>query len=172
MIGTGEGVMSMSESNICEQCGGYTSIRDGNITYQFRPVPPGSTLHLNGNVFTLCPGHPAPVPAPDRGMEAAFEYHRVMTQLQRNPGIDLEELAHIRTNIEKMASDTEPTPKHDGTLDEEGNATVKIDEYPQVFIANRYTEAICLTPKQALSLLAWLKQEEATLETLVKEQDG
>lgn len=121
----------MSENNICEQCGGYTSVTDGNITYQFRPVPPGSTFHLGGNVLVLCPGHP------------------------------------------------EPAPKHDGKLDGHGDATAS---YGKVYHSykkevqgvhiDKLDDGVCLDPQQALSLLAWLRQEESALEQLVKEQEG
>lgn len=71
--------------------------------------------------------------------------------------------------------------KHDGRLDKEGRYTVELWEGASgsstVDITENvsgYTisepERVELTPKQALSLLAWLKQEEATLQKLVEEK--
>lgn len=119
----------MSENNICEQCGGYTSVTDGNITYQFRPVPPGSTFHLGGNVLVLCPGHP------------------------------------------------EPAPKHDGKINSYYEARYVQDQHrkERVFVgdgAHSLSNHITLSPSESLSLLAWLRQEESTLEQLVKEQEA
>lgn len=68
-----------------------------------------------------------------------------------------------------------PASKHDGKLDE--YSYVKIDEYPSVEIASRgdeetalsYYETVHLTPRQALSLLVWLRQEEPELMRLLLE---
>ena len=76
----------------------------------------------------------------------------------------------------------EPAQKHDGRLDEEGNAIVEIDPRALVVISNQHEtpdmfigkshESVYLTFEQALSLLVWLKQEEAELQRLAKEQEG
>lgn len=76
--------------------------------------------------------------------------------------------------------DLEPAPKHDGKLDERGDytvelwvqhgkATVDIDENISSWVCDN-PRNVELTPKQALSLLAWLKQEEQELQRLAKEQ--
>src|SRR6266699_1416808 len=61
----------------------------------------------------------------------------------------------------------EPTPRHDGKLDEQGDCTVdyspkgKAGTYIRVLMTD---DGAVLTPKQALSLLSWLRDNEATLE--------
>lgn len=74
-----------------------------------------------------------------------------------------------------------PMPKHDGRLGGEEHEAQTVD-YRQLghghtYISLRYDDSsrreddIWLSPKQALSLLAWLKQEEQTLQELAKEQE-
>lgn len=71
----------------------------------------------------------------------------------------------------------EPAPKHDGKMSD--YAFVKVNEYPSVEIASKgdeeatlsYYEAVHISPKEALSLLDWLRQEEQELQRLAKEQD-
>lgn len=64
---------------------------------------------------------------------------------------------------------TEPAPKHDGILDEFGSAQVRMREH-DVLIQDIIDE-VELDAAQALSLLAWLKQEEANLQKLVEEEE-
>lgn len=79
-----------------------------------------------------------------------------------------------------------PEPKHDGKLDEDDDGcTVSFDDNAHldkgygccrgVRIAGKYAigngeDEVTLSPKKALSLLAWLEQERETLEQLAKEQ--
>ncbi len=77
-----------------------------------------------------------------------------------------------------------PKKKHDGRLEPmvkrteyyDHTAQVEIlDEHPQtslISISGGYSDesSIYLDPKQVLSLLAWLKQEQSTLERLVQEE--
>lgn len=56
--------------------------------------------------------------------------------------------------------------KHDGKLGDRAKIWIR-DEYNDVIITPSVLE-----PVEALSLLAWLKQEEATLQKLAKEQVG
>jgi hypothetical protein len=67
-----------------------------------------------------------------------------------------------------------PKAKHDGKLnkseDGEYDSEVWIDGcYIKIENLNHM---VVLDAKEALSLLAWLKQEESTLEELAKEQDN
>lgn len=69
----------------------------------------------------------------------------------------------------------EPAQKHDGRLDERGDAVVS---YGKAYFGQSkdihidgYDDGACLTPAQALSLLDWLLQEKETLERLAKEQE-
>lgn len=71
-------------------------------------------------------------------------------------------------------------PKHDGKLDKYNEvaygdvyANLKLGwGYTRGILINGYDESISLEPKSALSLLAWLKQEETALEKLVEEQEA
>lgn len=72
------------------------------------------------------------------------------------------------------------TTPHNGKLDEQGKHEVSY--WPQdapEFVCIEETDDLRdepdfaqLTPAQALSLLAWLKQEEATLQKLASEVQG
>lgn len=69
----------------------------------------------------------------------------------------------------------EPAPKHDGNLDRDGDAKVQYGAaYPGesgVYIIDTTDDDdVYLGAEQALSLLAWLKQEESELQRLAKEQ--
>lgn len=65
----------------------------------------------------------------------------------------------------------ESMPKHDGQLDKENKTRVLLDrEDNQVHIEDVWTDGISFEPAQALSLLAWLKQEEPELRKLVEEE--
>ena len=69
--------------------------------------------------------------------------------------------------------------KHDGKLSsQEGSAVCYHNAYGGrngIRIAGRYADGyhddVILMPDEALSLLAWLKQEQGTLERLVEEQE-
>lgn len=74
----------------------------------------------------------------------------------------------------------EPAPKHDGFLDERHEYEVsywqKESKTPKIYIEETdmvkdEPEFIGINPNQALSLLAWLKQEEAELQQLAEEQE-
>lgn len=72
-----------------------------------------------------------------------------------------------------------PVQKHDGNLDRDDRMTVQFahEKYVEVRDSESergfpYGDSLLFDPAQALSLLAWLKQEEATLERLAKEQAG
>jgi hypothetical protein len=56
--------------------------------------------------------------------------------------------------------------KHDGTLDEHDTIHVYYNNFDGIAISAG--EPVWLTAKQALSLFAWLQQEQPTLERLVK----
>ena len=58
--------------------------------------------------------------------------------------------------------------KHDGDL---GDDYTVAWHYNDINIQDQRAEFVALTPQQALSLLAWLRQEETTLEELAKEQE-
>jgi hypothetical protein len=68
-----------------------------------------------------------------------------------------------------------PPPYHDGKLD----TGVAVVEYGEVYQSRKKTiqgihicdedECVYLDPKQALSLLAWLRQQENELEQMAKE---
>ena len=66
---------------------------------------------------------------------------------------------------------------HDGKLDEQKHAWVRyldkiVGEHGILIERDEWeNDSIRLDPAQALSLLAWLKQEEATLRQLAKEQE-
>lgn len=71
----------------------------------------------------------------------------------------------------------EPVTAHDGFLDEKREYEVswwqKQSEAPRIYIEETSTvkdepEFVGITPAQALSLLAWLKQEEPELQRLAK----
>ena len=68
-----------------------------------------------------------------------------------------------------------PVSKHDGKLDKDGDAKVQYGAaYPGeegVYVIDVSHDAVYLNPSQALSLLAWLQQEEAKLHRLAKEQE-
>jgi len=66
----------------------------------------------------------------------------------------------------------EPKPKHDGMLDEKLRVQYyRADEESLPLVGTTDGTAVSFyTPKQALSLLAWLYQEQETLEALAKEQ--
>lgn len=63
----------------------------------------------------------------------------------------------------------EPAPKHDGNL---GDGEFVRYHYFTDHTAKIVCDSGELTPAQALSLLAWLKQKEAELQRLAKEQEG
>lgn len=63
----------------------------------------------------------------------------------------------------------EPVPKHDGQLNKEGTHNVYPNNFNGVGISGE-GGAIGLSAQEALSLLAWLKQEEANLQTLAEEE--
>lgn len=76
-----------------------------------------------------------------------------------------------------------PTPaqQHDGFLDEKHEYEVsywqKESKTPKIYIEETdmvkdEPEFVAISPAQALSLLAWLKQEEAEIQRLPKEQEG
>ena len=73
---------------------------------------------------------------------------------------------------------TQEKKTHDGNLGGDGRYTVSHDKVfnePTVDIKGDINyvdmeDMVSLTPKEALSLLAWLEQERETLEKLVKEQ--
>lgn len=71
----------------------------------------------------------------------------------------------------------EPAPKHDGKLDGDGDAKVQYGAaYPGergIYVVDTTDDdSVYLSPAQALSLLAWLKQEEAELQRLAKGNDN
>lgn len=86
------------------------------------------------------------------------------------------ELSEEARAIKQRLDALEMRQKHDGKLDERGDA---IASYGKAYLSKSakdvhidgYDDGVCLSPKQTLSLLAWLRQEEARLEQLVKEQE-
>lgn len=83
------------------------------------------------------------------------------------------------SNLIRICMCSPEREKHDGKLDEDENYSVSHStersngRFHYVYIEGKFNlgdDEISLTPPQALSLLAWLKQEEATLEQLAKEQ--
>jgi hypothetical protein len=62
------------------------------------------------------------------------------------------------------------TSKHDGNLDEEGQYKVSQSHgswgFEGVFLESKGHIKASFSPKQALSLLAWLRQEEDALKQL------
>jgi hypothetical protein len=77
--------------------------------------------------------------------------------------------------VQQWSSIVPPQPYHDGKLD----TGVTVVEYGEVYQSYKKTtqgihicdedECVYLDPKQALSLLAWLRQEEGKLQQLAKE---
>ncbi len=59
--------------------------------------------------------------------------------------------------------------EHDGNLGESYRVHWHYDE---VVVEDEGAEYVGLTPKQALSLLAWLVHEQKKLEQLAQEQEG
>jgi hypothetical protein len=70
---------------------------------------------------------------------------------------------------EEWGNPPEPAPKHGGPLGDD-DAVVQYAEKGVYISYISMDEYVYLSPKQALSLLAWLKQEEAELQRLAKEQ--
>ena len=70
-----------------------------------------------------------------------------------------------------------PEPhQHDGWLDEDGNGLAELNVKERrvlIEVGKSLLDSTCirLDANQALSLLAWLKQEQDTLETLAEEQE-
>lgn len=102
-----------------------------------------------------------------------------------NPGGELLDFGgvyiHNKPECRHAAGIPDDEPKHDGKLDEQGTYTVGLYENKNarqmsvdiVESDNNLLEPeyVKLTPAQALSLLAWLRQEEAELQRLAKEQE-
>ncbi len=74
----------------------------------------------------------------------------------------------------------QPEQRHDGYLDDTGGHHVslwcRVDDPHSHFVTLRYlqTDAVShihMDPKQALSLLSWLQQEERCLREIVKEEE-
>lgn len=62
--------------------------------------------------------------------------------------------------------------KHDGYLENAPYAGHAVRwNYKDVEISDEHAEFVLLSAKQALSLLAWLQQEQTTLQQLAKEQE-
>lgn len=87
--------------------------------------------------------------------------------------LDLTPYGHhvLESTASKYREASEPAPKHDGDLGEH-----LVDyRYGDVEIDKTLNDLdhpvrVRLRPKEALSLLAWLKQEEPELQRLAKEQ--
>lgn len=100
-------------------------------------------------------------------------YSRV-EEFARTHGVDLD--ANIWLPVEMTFLDTEvPQAKHDGKLDNDNDCYATytdIDGKVGVLIESNVAwecDSLRINLKQALSLLAWLKQEEPTVKQLVKE---
>jgi len=63
----------------------------------------------------------------------------------------------------------QPVEKHDGQLNDDDTHHVYYNNFLGIAIAT--STGIPVTAREALSLLAWLRQEEETLEKLAKEQE-
>lgn len=63
----------------------------------------------------------------------------------------------------------EPAPKHDGQLDKEEDSRVYYNYKREIVVLAGGSSPSFLTPKEALSLLAWLLQEKEALERWIKE---
>lgn len=95
-------------------------------------------------------------------------FGEAMQRLQTQAGHAEEQLQEISQGILNLANDT---PKHDGRLNEEGTHNVYPNNFGGVVI--HANDAITwMSAKEALSLLAWLKQEESELQRLAKEQQS
>lgn len=84
--------------------------------------------------------------------------------------------ASLASNWRLCPGHPEPATKHDGSLQPASRVYHDVDglRRPVVRIDGEYQtgpeDTVELSPHQALSLLAWLKQEEPELERLAKEQ--
>lgn len=101
-------------------------------------------------------------------------YYQVEFVLKGDRFLKTTETPVVPANQLRICSCSPERVAHDGNLDKDKYATVKIDEYPHVEIAVRgdeeavYAEVVCLTVEQALSLRDWLIQETPTLEELAE----
>lgn len=86
------------------------------------------------------------------------------------------EPASLAGNWRLCPGHPEPVRKHDGILDARSQyfryVLLTNEGDRQVVIMDNTFDGFGITPAQALSLLAWLKQEESELQRLAKEQEG
>lgn len=143
------------ENNICAICGGIKRLMPSMITQV-------GESRLLGPV-RFCSGHSEQHPP-----------HKYCPKCDQWRDLDGKDCGRCGTTLvlKRLNEHPGPAEKHNGRLDDEDDhAVVRIDEYPHIHIADNYHEAICLTPKQALSLLDWLLQERDELTRLAKEHN-
>lgn len=179
--------MSEQGSNTCERCGGVKRV-DWTVSFeQCHPVEMRFDPASLADNWRLCPGHPEPatdVVSPWLIEQVHLAIGRASMCWHTMPsGVfdDAQAKAVAERLIQAIASEQGkhipgPAQRHDGKLDERGDATAS---YGKAYLSKSakdvhidgYDDGVCLSPKQTLSLLAWLRQEEARLEQLVKEQE-
>lgn len=182
--------MSEQESNICVICGGVKRIEYVIGFEEGRPrdMRLNAPESLPETGWRLCPGHPEPA----TGTVSPWLREQVLLAIgrasmdTRDGMFDHAQAKEIAEQlIQAIVSERgqripEPAQKHDGSLGQ--GDSVSYDRYHRrpvhvklfvgaddIVMVPDMGE-IAISPQKALSLLAWLRQEESELERFAKEQ--